>query len=226
MSVGVTKGINGTYIKINYPRGVTGDADDQMVEEEGGQGAQDEMWDDVRYIVDASLGKYEYMDTGYHHKRLISNIDPSVRDLVDKILPLATYYMSISAFVDQYSRYEYGSINHALAAAISSILKEYETFIAQLEYQFQSSESFTLQQFWFYMQDDNMQQMGIIHDLAMTIRGLHTRKDVDFDDDSVDIEAVLEGLKKADDGQVRISDHEKGGAILNILTDRLIRYSG
>ncbi|CDS09368.1 hypothetical protein LRAMOSA10728 [Lichtheimia ramosa] len=202
----VLMGINGTYIKINCPQGVTGDADDQMMEE-GVQDDQGELWEDVRYSIDASL-------------------DPSVRDLVDKILPLATYYMSISAFVDQYSRYEYGSINHALAAAISSILKEYETFIAQLEYQFQSSDSFTLQQFWFYMQDDTMQQMGIIHDLAMTIRGLHTRKDMDYDDDSVDIEAVLEGLKKADDGQVRISDHEKGGAILNILTDRLIGYSG
>lgn len=223
MSVGVTKGINGTYIKINCPQGVTGDADDQMMEE-GVQDDQGELWEDVRYSIDASLGKDWY--TNDHHQETNTMIDPSVRDLVDKILPLATYYMSISAFVDQYSRYEYGSINHALAAAISSILKEYETFIAQLEYQFQSSDSFTLQQFWFYMQDDTMQQMGIIHDLAMTIRGLHTRKDMDYDDDSVDIEAVLEGLKKADDGQVRISDHEKGGAILNILTDRLIGYSG
>lgn len=61
-------------------------------------------WDDVRYVIDESL-------------------DPSLRHLVEKLLPLATYYMSVEAFVEQYSRYEYGSINHALCAAISSLMK-------------------------------------------------------------------------------------------------------
>lgn len=70
MSVGVTKGINGTYIKINYPRGVAGEVDDQMVEEEGVQDDQGEMWDDVRYTIDASLGKYECMDTDCHQSLL------------------------------------------------------------------------------------------------------------------------------------------------------------
>ncbi|KAI9314839.1 gamma-tubulin complex component protein [Dichotomocladium elegans] len=170
----------------------------------------DTTWDDVRYSIDA-------------------NLDPSISDLVDKILPLATYYMSINAFVYQYARYEYGSINHALAAALSSFLKEYETFIAQLEYQFQSSGSFTLQQFWFYMQDDTMQQMRILHDLTMTIRDLRSQRHENLDgddDDGVNIEAMLEGLKKNDSGQVQIPEREKGGAILNILADRLVCYSG
>ncbi|KAI9262228.1 gamma-tubulin complex component protein [Phascolomyces articulosus] len=165
------------------------------------------------------------------------NLDPSVRRLVEKMLPLATYYMSISAFVEQHSRYEYGSINHALSAALSCILKEYETFIAQLEYQFQSSSTFTLQQFWFYTQEDTAKQMGILHDLVTTIRQLRYNRQKkangDDDDDEDDIEAVLEGLKQQEEGggansnrQIKISDQEKGGPILNILTDRMIGLSG
>ena len=142
------------------------------------------------------------------------------------MLPLATYYMSISAFVEQHSRYEYGSINHALSSALSSILKEYETFIAQLEYQFQSSSTFTLQQFWFYTQEDTAQQMNILHELVTTIRQLryNRKRSTDRDDDEDDIEAVLEGLKREDQG--KITDQEKGGPILNILTDRMIGLSG
>ncbi|KAI9492777.1 gamma-tubulin complex component protein [Zychaea mexicana] len=163
-------------------------------------------WESVRYSIDPTL-------------------DPSVRRLVEKMLPLATYYMSISAFVEQHSRYEYGSINHALSAALSSILKDYETFVTQLEYQFQSNNNFTLQQFWFYTQEDTAQQMGILHDLVTTIRQLRYKRKNDDDDD--DIEAVLEGLKNADEGgQVKITDQEKGGPILNILTDRMIGLSG
>ncbi|ORY93853.1 gamma-tubulin complex component protein [Syncephalastrum racemosum] len=160
-------------------------------------------WDDVRYVIDESL-------------------DPSLRHLVEKLLPLATYYMSIEAFVEQYSRYEYGSINHALCAAISSLMKEYETFIAQLEHQFRTDNGFTLQQFWFYAQE-TLQQMKIVHDLAMAIRQLRMRHD---SVDDLDIEAVLEGLQADEDEQVRISDHEKGGAILNILAERLVSLSG
>lgn len=103
-----------------------------------------------------------------------------------------------------------------------TILKEYETFIAQLEHQFQTSSTFTLQQFWFYAQD-TLQQMKILHDLANAIRNLRRREDIG-EDISVDIEAVLEDLKPTRDDQV--SEREKGGAILNVLTDRLIGLSG
>lgn len=168
--------------------------------------ADRQTWDLLRFTVDSTL-------------------DPSLRHMVEKLLPLATYYMSVDSFVEQYSRYEYGSINHALSAAISTILKEYETFIAQLEHQFRSSVGFTLQQFWFYAQD-TMQQMRILHDLASTIRQLRMSNEI-RDDESVDIDAVLEGLKASEEGaQMRISDREKGGAILNVLTERLVSLSG
>lgn len=151
-------------------------------------------------------------------------IDPSLKHLVENILPLATYYVSISAFIDQFSRFEYGTINHALCAGMRVFIKEYLTFIAQLEHGFQTSTSFTLQRLWFHAQE-LLQSMKILHNLTMTIRSIKSSKNVDEGEDN--IEAVIEGLQQEEsDGEIQISENQKGGAILNILSERLIGLSG
>ena len=53
----------------------------------------------ARYVIDAAL-------------------NPSIRELVERILPLASYYTSICAFVDCESGLEYGTVMHALCAAV------------------------------------------------------------------------------------------------------------
>lgn len=50
-------------------------------------------------------------------------VDPSLRDLVDRVLPLATYYTGISTFVESRSHTDYGLVNHALCASIRDMLK-------------------------------------------------------------------------------------------------------
>jgi gamma-tubulin complex component 2 len=134
--------------------------------------------------------------------------------------------MSIDAFIDQYSRFEYGTINHALCAGMRVFLKEYLTFVAQLEHEFQTSPSFTLQRLWFYAQD-LLQSMKIIHDLAMAIRSINTsRTPKEEEEEENNIEAVIEGLQQEESNEVQISEKQKGGAILNILSERLIGLSG
>ncbi|OAD77487.1 hypothetical protein PHYBLDRAFT_154555 [Phycomyces blakesleeanus NRRL 1555(-)] len=158
------------------------------------------------------------------HPSFIRIIDPSVRHLVEKILPLATYYISVNAFVEQYSRFEYGTINHALCSGMHVFLKEYLTFIAQLEHQFQTSATFTLQRFWFYAQE-TLQDMSALHSLTMKIRNLS--KEDDSTGMEEDLDAVLEelvGENKSD--EVHIPEWQKGGAILNVLADRLVGLSG
>jgi gamma-tubulin complex component 2 len=49
--------------------------------------------------------------------------DPSFKDLAERILPLATYYTSIDAFIEKHSRFEYGFVSHALCAAMRGLLK-------------------------------------------------------------------------------------------------------
>jgi gamma-tubulin complex component 2 len=146
--------------------------------------------------------------------------------MVEKLLPLATYYMSVDAFVEEFGRFPYGAVNHALCAAIRVFLKEYTNFIAQLEHQFQTSHQFTLHRLWFYAQD-TLQQMKILHQLTVAIRGL-SKRPPSADDDEDDIDAVLEGLKSTSDdsNEIVIPDRQKGAAILNVLSDRLVGLSG
>jgi len=42
---------------------------------------------------------------------------------VRRFLPLATYYTGVTAFVDEYSVREHGTVNHALCAAIRELLR-------------------------------------------------------------------------------------------------------
>ena len=53
------------------------------------------------------------------------NIDPdsSLSDLVERVLPLGTYYTAISAFIENRSHLECGLVNHALSAAIREMLR-------------------------------------------------------------------------------------------------------
>ncbi|POW21591.1 hypothetical protein PSHT_02222 [Puccinia striiformis] len=52
------------------------------------------------------------------------DLDPSLREIVERILPLATYYTSIDAFVAAHSHLDCGLVNHALCASIRDILKK------------------------------------------------------------------------------------------------------
>lgn len=46
-----------------------------------------------------------------------------MRNLVERLLPLGTYYTGISAFIEHRSHLDYGLVNHALCAAIRDMLK-------------------------------------------------------------------------------------------------------
>ncbi|KAI8393950.1 Spc98 family-domain-containing protein [Radiomyces spectabilis] len=204
----VLMGIDGSYIRIVYPRALNDEDDDPMedIQSSAPPSENDDAWDSIQYNVDPTL-------------------DASLKHLVEKLLSIATYYISVQAFVDEIGRYEYGTINHALGSAIKTFLKEYLTFIAQLEHQFNTSSSFTLQRFWFYCQEP-LQMMKILHTLAMKLR--HLRRSSSFGDTPEDeFEAVLEGLKTEDQGtDIQIPEKQKGGAILNVLAKRLISLSG
>ncbi|KZS97042.1 gamma-tubulin complex, DGRIP84/SPC97 component [Sistotremastrum niveocremeum HHB9708] len=78
-------------------------------------------------------------------------LNPSLRDLVERTLPLATHYSSIKAFIELRSSLEFGLVNHALCAALRDMVKEYQVLLAQLESAFYHSPDFTLQKLWFYV---------------------------------------------------------------------------
>eukprot|EP00002_Diphylleia_rotans_P031886 TRINITY_DN6645_c0_g2_i1.p1 TRINITY_DN6645_c0_g2~~TRINITY_DN6645_c0_g2_i1.p1 ORF type:complete len:501 (-),score=90.25 TRINITY_DN6645_c0_g2_i1:148-1650(-) len=94
----------------------------------------DEATGGVRFVIDPTTA-----------------LDPSLIALTCKILPLCHSYVRIGFFVETYSRYECGLVNHALCAAIRSMLQDYYIFIAQLETQFRAGK-LNIQRLWYYTQ--------------------------------------------------------------------------
>ncbi|ORX62322.1 hypothetical protein DM01DRAFT_1331765 [Hesseltinella vesiculosa] len=197
----VFMGIAGNYIKFELPSHSNGLEEDDPMDDIQSVTSLD-TWDHIKYDIDPTL-------------------DPSLRHLVEKLLPLASYYMSLDAFVVKYSRFEYGTINHALCSALRDLTKEYLNFIAQLEHQFRTSCEFTLHRLWFYAQD-TLQQMQVLHQLVHAVRALELQPVDDQDDD---FDAVLEHLKD-DPDDIHVPDRQKGAALLNLLADRMINYGG
>jgi gamma-tubulin complex component 2 len=78
-------------------------------------------------------------------------VDSSIADLMNRMLPLAAYAHTVNRYVDVHSRYEYGSVCHAFCAALRRLMKELHVLVTQLEHQFKIEE-LTLQKFWFYVQ--------------------------------------------------------------------------
>jgi gamma-tubulin complex component 2 len=99
------KGIEGTHI-THHP--------DHSAED-------DDPLQGIRFVVSPSLG--QALSCVSHHSYLNTVTDASLRDLVERILPLGMYYTAISSFIELRSDLDFGLVNHALCAAIRDMLK-------------------------------------------------------------------------------------------------------
>ncbi|XP_071453118.1 gamma-tubulin complex component 2-like isoform X2 [Hetaerina americana] len=100
-------------------------------------------------------------------------IDLPLKELVNRILPLASHYSMVARFIEEKSRFEYGVVNHALSAAMQSLLKDYLVFVAQLETEHRKG-TLTLHKMWFYIQP-SMRTMEILSNIADTINKADAR---------------------------------------------------
>ncbi|CAL1527204.1 unnamed protein product [Lymnaea stagnalis] len=79
------------------------------------------------------------------------SLDPSVQELVKRILPVCSNYSAVVMFIEEKSSFEYGLVNHALSQAMETLIKDYLVMVAQLEQQM-SLGQLTLQKMCFYLQ--------------------------------------------------------------------------
>uniref|UniRef100_A0A8C0TPV0 Gamma-tubulin complex component n=1 Tax=Canis lupus familiaris TaxID=9615 RepID=A0A8C0TPV0_CANLF len=87
--------------------------------------------------------------------------------LVNRILPVAASYSTVTRFIEEKSSFEYGQVNHALAAAMRTLVKEYLILVTQLE-QLQRQGLLSLQKLWFYIQPA-MRTVDILASLATSV---------------------------------------------------------
>ncbi|KAM0786854.1 hypothetical protein ACM66B_002280 [Microbotryomycetes sp. NB124-2] len=207
--------------------------------------------EDLLFVLMGIEGQYIEYDESYSpeddferlqgsHFVLTSQLDPWLATVVERFLPLATHYTAVQAFVEQYSVLEYGVINHALCAAIREMLKEYLVLVAQLEHQFATSPTFSLQRLWFYLHP-TVHSMSLVHALTAELVALNSSHgdDEESSDDSTEdgfggeaMKGILDEMKGAAANVAASSADSwpkgpaKGGEVLYVLAQKLEQTSG
>ncbi|KAJ7491219.1 gamma-tubulin complex, DGRIP84/SPC97 component [Mycena latifolia] len=151
------------------------------------------------------------------------SLDSSLRDLVERILPLGTYYTAILSFVELRSHLDYGLVNHALCA----------------------SSQFSLQKLWFYIHPtihtlsliyQLVLELGAADDPAAELDSSSSASTSDAEEDArnealglggAKLKAVLSemdknGLDVAGGSGIAV----KGGEVLTIIYERMQNMSG
>lgn len=164
--------------------------------------------------------------------RIQRGLDPSLHDLTQSILKIATYYSALEAFVDTQSREEFGAVNQALCAAIRRILQEYLVMVAQLETQFLTNETFTIHVLNIQTMTTSqmmLQLYTLAHELLKRNALLDDEEPEDEDDDEDDYDKIIETLRDGGNlvpGNMTGKKICKGGAVLGLVTRRLEAMSG
>lgn len=163
--------------------------------------------------------------------RILPGLDPSLQDLTNSMLKMASHYSALETFVDVQSREEFGSVNHALCASIRKLLQDYLVMIAQLETQFLTNNTFTLHVLNIHILPTS-QMMFQLYALAHELLKRNALLDDETDessDSADDYDHILEQLRDGGDlvpGNMTGKKICKGGVVLGLITKRLESMSG
>ena len=134
------------------------------------------MLEDLLYLMVGVEGRYIKVrpstDELAHKKFAIDKtLDVSLKILVDRILPVCSYYSAVMRFIEEKSTFYEGRINQALCAAMKALVREYCVVVAQLEHQLLLNQ-LSLQKLWYYVQPC-MATLSVLDQIATTVsRGL------------------------------------------------------
>lgn len=201
------------------------------------------MIEDLLFVLMGYEGQYIRYAKGYNPEeerdrlqgptfKILAGLDPSLHDITQSMLKMATYYSALEAFIDVQSREEFGAVNHALCASIRKYLQDYLVLIAQLETQFLTSESFTVHVL--NVQTISTSQMmlqlySLAHELLKRNALLDDESDEEDDDGDDDYDKILENLRDGGElvpGNMTGKKICKGGSALGLVTKRLEAMSG
>lgn len=94
--------------------------------------------------------------------------DPSLKEMVKKILPLCSYHSTVVRFIEEKQERGQGMVNQALAASMRDLLEDYTILVTQLEHKLVNQGSLTLPKCWFYVQP-SLAYMAVLATCAQAI---------------------------------------------------------
>ncbi|KAF2840310.1 hypothetical protein M501DRAFT_1002639 [Patellaria atrata CBS 101060] len=160
---------------------------------------------------------------------ILPGLDPSLRDLTESMLKMATQYSALEAFIEVQSREEFGAVNHALCAAVRKLLKDYLILMAQLEHQMLTNTSFTLHVLNLHTKPTShmlFQLYSLGLELLKANNILEDELDDSLDETDGNIEDILESLREGGGQGATGKKMCKGGSTLGLITKRLASLSG
>ncbi|XP_051121281.1 gamma-tubulin complex component 2 isoform X2 [Andrographis paniculata] len=91
------------------------------------------------------------------------SMDLALQESAKRLFPLCESYLLIYQFVESRSLFKSGLVNHAFAAALRTLLLDYQAMVVQLEHQFRLGK-LSVQGLWFYCQPimGSMQALSIV----------------------------------------------------------------
>ncbi|KAK7888265.1 gamma tubulin complex Spc97/GCP2 subunit Alp4 [Exophiala xenobiotica] len=196
--------------------------------------------DDLLYVFMGFEGQYirfrDSYDPAEEKERLngpifdaLPGLDPSLKDLTTSMLSMATHHCAIEAFIEVQSREEFGSVNHALCAAIRKLLKDCLILVAQLEMKVLTDTTFTLHQMHIAI-IPTAQCLAQLYSLAQELLKKNSLLEEDIDDsiDDFDADNIIERLKEGGDLLPGSLSKRRciGGNVLGLLSHRLSTFSG
>ncbi|KAI9171189.1 Spindle pole body component alp4 [Paramyrothecium foliicola] len=201
------------------------------------------MIEDLLFVFMGYEGQYIRFAKGYNPYeerdrlsgptfRILPGLDPSLHDLTQSMLKLATYYSALESFTDVQSREEFGAVNHALCASIRKFLQDFLIMIAQLETQFLTSDALTIHVLNLHVLP-TCQMMMHLYSLAQELLKknglLDDESDEEDDDNADDDEDILQRLRDGGElipGNMAGNKICRGGVVLGLITKQLESLSG
>ncbi|KAK8864313.1 hypothetical protein IAR55_001560 [Kwoniella newhampshirensis] len=211
-----------------------------------------EAWicEDLLFVLQGVEGSLIRYDDGYDpldedqrsrgaRWKIDSSLDSSLLSLVERLLPLASFFTAVEASMESRNIPEYGMVGHALISGIRAMLKEYRVLTAQLESLFLSSPTFTLQTLYFHLHP-TLHTMSLLASLCLSLENEESGPDgSDVSDDDDGLGGMAEelglggaGLKglmknlKAQEGLIGGGGPVVGGEVLGIICEREATMSG
>ncbi|GMK55329.1 hypothetical protein CspeluHIS016_0203850 [Cutaneotrichosporon spelunceum] len=171
--------------------------------------------------------------------RVDPSLDLSLLSLVNRLLPLVTFFTSVEASIELRNSPEFGMVSHALGSGIRGMLKEYRVLTAQLESLFNTSSTFTLQTLYFHLHP-TLHTMSLLSSLCLALETEDDPGESESDDDddfggmADELGLGGEGLKglmknlKAQEagGLIGEGGPVLGGEVLGIICERETTMSG
>lgn len=124
----------------------------------------------IRKVQGSVVGSRDVLPETRFELLVPEGADASTVQFLRQVLPLCEHHTAVQRFIELQGRYDCGTVNHALCAAMRELLKEFTTKVGQLETALRTG-GFSIAKLWYHIQP-SMDTLALLHRVASHVYGL------------------------------------------------------